>query len=182
MRETPEYRDFFALEFDASRYANSIIAAEAITLRLGQLAAGVATLDGALRHQVSAHHSDLVEQVGRIEALEGVLGTVTERVRGLQKQVASQAQRLRMPYERLVTRTAQLKRLQAACELLRCALRHTSLCRRLREQLRASIGAGNIGSNSNTGGGSEKGGGPQVSLLRWLTHLVSWRRFPCLVE
>uniref|UniRef100_A0AAR2JV81 Conserved oligomeric Golgi complex subunit 5 n=1 Tax=Pygocentrus nattereri TaxID=42514 RepID=A0AAR2JV81_PYGNA len=83
--------------------------------------------------QVVARHEDLLAQATGIESLEGVLEMMQTRIAALQNTV--DRTKIVDPYNKIVVRTAQLARLQVACDLLRRIIRILYLSKRLQGQL-----------------------------------------------
>eukprot|EP00729_Bicosta_minor_P009414 gene9414-4147_t len=136
LKENGAYGDFFADDFDASRLATSIIQGGTIASSLEKLSSGIARLETELHAQVVTRHDDLLLQATGIQKLEDVLKMVSVRVAALSKSFARIHSKVAIPYQAIVTRTNQLSRLQAACEILRRTLRYLYLAKRLQGQLR----------------------------------------------
>ncbi|EDV25887.1 uncharacterized protein TRIADDRAFT_24290, partial [Trichoplax adhaerens] len=133
------YEIFLNEEFDAKQYANIIIASQEINDSLQKLSAGINTLDRELHSQVVAHHDDLLSQATSIEALEGVLKMMQSRIESLQITVGRIQKKVVDPYKMISSRTAQLRNLQIACDILRCVIRVLYLSRRLDGQLQGGL-------------------------------------------
>uniref|UniRef100_A0A803WCP3 Conserved oligomeric Golgi complex subunit 5 n=1 Tax=Ficedula albicollis TaxID=59894 RepID=A0A803WCP3_FICAL len=84
---------------------------------------------------VVARHEDLLAQATGIESLEGVLQMMQTRIGALQSTVDRIRAKIVDPYNKIVSRTAQLAKLQAACDLLRRIIRILYLSKRLQGQL-----------------------------------------------
>uniref|UniRef100_A0A673KWV6 Conserved oligomeric Golgi complex subunit 5 n=1 Tax=Sinocyclocheilus rhinocerous TaxID=307959 RepID=A0A673KWV6_9TELE len=80
-------------------------------------------------------HEDLLAQATGIESLEGVLQMMQTRIAALQSAVDRIRTKIVDPYNKIVARTAQLARLQVACDLLRRIIRILYLSKRLQGQL-----------------------------------------------
>uniref|UniRef100_A0AAR2L942 Conserved oligomeric Golgi complex subunit 5 n=1 Tax=Pygocentrus nattereri TaxID=42514 RepID=A0AAR2L942_PYGNA len=127
------YAEFLDEEFDAKTYTAHVIHHAVIAEHLAKLAQGISQLDRELHCQVVARHEDLLAQATGIESLEGVLEMMQTRIAALQNTV--DRTKIVDPYNKIVVRTAQLARLQVACDLLRRIIRILYLSKRLQGQL-----------------------------------------------
>uniref|UniRef100_A0A672T9Y1 Conserved oligomeric Golgi complex subunit 5 n=1 Tax=Sinocyclocheilus grahami TaxID=75366 RepID=A0A672T9Y1_SINGR len=117
------YTDFLKEDFDVKTYTAQAIHHAVIAEQLAKLAEGISQLDKELHCQVVARHEDLLAQATGIESLEGVIFHYLIRTKIVD------------PYNKIVSRTAQLARLQVACDLLRRIIRILYLSKRLQGQL-----------------------------------------------
>ncbi|XP_054843806.1 conserved oligomeric Golgi complex subunit 5 [Eublepharis macularius] len=129
------YADFLREDFDVKAYTSQSIHQAVIAEQLAKLAQGISQLDKELHLQVVARHEDLLAQATGIESLEGVLQMMQTRISALQSTVDRIRAKIIDPYHKIVSRTAQLARLQAACDLLRRIIRILYLSKRLQGQL-----------------------------------------------
>ncbi|XP_075414657.1 conserved oligomeric Golgi complex subunit 5 [Tenrec ecaudatus] len=129
------YSDFLNEDFDVKTYTSQSIHQAVIAEQLAKLAQGISQLDKELHLQVVARHEDLLAQATGIESLEGVLQMMQTRIGALQGAVDRMKAKIVEPYNKIVTRTAQLARLQVACDLLRRIIRILYLSKRLHGQL-----------------------------------------------
>ncbi|KAM3832432.1 conserved oligomeric Golgi complex subunit 5 isoform 2-T2 [Vipera latastei] len=129
------YADFLREDFDVKAYTSQSIHQAVIAEQLAKLAQGISQLDKELHLQVVARHEDLLAQATGIEPLEGVLEMMQTRISALQSTVERIKAKITDPYNKIVSRTAQLARLQAACDLLRRIIRILYLSKRLQGQL-----------------------------------------------
>ncbi|XP_069317806.1 conserved oligomeric Golgi complex subunit 5 isoform X2 [Eulemur rufifrons] len=129
------YSDFLNEDFDVKTYTSQSIHQAVIAEQLAKLAQGISQLDKELHLQVVARHEDLLAQATGIESLEGVLQMMQTRIGALQGAVDRMKAKIVEPYNKIVARTAQLARLQVACDLLRRIIRILYLCKRLQGQL-----------------------------------------------
>ncbi|KAL4659417.1 conserved oligomeric Golgi complex subunit 5 [Arapaima gigas] len=129
------YTDFRAEDFDVKTYTAQAIHHAVIAEQLAKLAQGISQLDKELHVQVVARHEDLLAQATGIESLEGVLQMMQTRIAALQGAVDRIRAKIVDPYNKIVARTAQLARLQVACDLLRRIIRILYLSKRLQGQL-----------------------------------------------
>ncbi|KAK1790241.1 hypothetical protein P4O66_014161 [Electrophorus voltai] len=129
------YADFVNEEFDAKAYTAHAIHHAVIAEHLAKLAQGISQLDRELHCQVVATHEDLLAQATGIESLEGVLEMMQTRISALQSAVDRIRTKIIDPYNKILVRTAQLARLQVACDLLRRIIRILYLTKRLQGQL-----------------------------------------------
>ncbi|XP_060548669.1 conserved oligomeric Golgi complex subunit 5 [Pantherophis guttatus] len=129
------YVDFLREDFDVKAYTSQSIHQAVIAEQLAKLAQGISQLDKELHLQVVARHEDLLAQATGIESLEGVLEMMQTRISALQSTVDRIKGKIIDPYNKIVSRTAQLARLQAACDLLRRIIRILYLSKRLQGQL-----------------------------------------------
>uniref|UniRef100_A0A8B9F3C2 Component of oligomeric golgi complex 5 n=1 Tax=Amazona collaria TaxID=241587 RepID=A0A8B9F3C2_9PSIT len=129
------YADFFREDFDVKAYTSQSIHQAVIAEQLAKLAQGISQLDKELHLQVVARHEDLLAQATGIESLEGVLQMMQTRIGALQSTVDRIRVKIVDPYNKIVSRTAQLAKLQAACDLLRRIIRILYLSKRLQGQL-----------------------------------------------
>ncbi|NWH64373.1 COG5 protein, partial [Geococcyx californianus] len=132
------YADFFKEDFDVKAYTSQSIHQAVIAEQLAKLAQGISQLDKELHLQVVARHEDLLAQATGIESLEGkycVLQMMQTRIGALQSTVDRIKVKIVDPYNKIVSRTAQLAKLQAACDLLRRIIRILYLSKRLQGQL-----------------------------------------------
>uniref|UniRef100_A0A2I2ZAW7 Conserved oligomeric Golgi complex subunit 5 n=1 Tax=Gorilla gorilla gorilla TaxID=9595 RepID=A0A2I2ZAW7_GORGO len=129
------YSDFLNEDFDVKTYTSQSIHQAVIAEQLAKLAQGISQLDKELHLQVVARHEDLLAQATGIESLEGVLQMMQTRIGALQGAVDRVKAKIVEPYNKIVARTAQLARLQVACDLLRRIIRILNLSKRLQGQL-----------------------------------------------
>ncbi|XP_064431481.1 conserved oligomeric Golgi complex subunit 5 isoform X2 [Mirounga angustirostris] len=129
------YSDFLNEDFDVKTYTSQSIHQAVIAEQLAKLAQGISQLDKELHLQVVARHEDLLAQATGIESLEGVLQMMQTRIGALQGAVDRMKAKIVEPYNKIVARTAQLTRLQVACDLLRRIIRILYLTKRLQGQL-----------------------------------------------
>ncbi|XP_044534981.1 conserved oligomeric Golgi complex subunit 5 [Gracilinanus agilis] len=129
------YLDFLSEDFDVKTYTSQSIHQAVIAEQLAKLAQGISQLDKELHLQVVARHEDLLAQATGIESLEGVLQMMQTRIGALQGAVDRIKAKIVDPYNKIVARTAQLARLQVACDLLRRIIRILYLSKRLQGQL-----------------------------------------------
>ncbi|XP_067860966.1 conserved oligomeric Golgi complex subunit 5 isoform X2 [Heptranchias perlo] len=129
------YTEFLKEEFDVKTYTAQSIHQAVIVEQLAKLAQGISQLDKELHIQVVARHENLLAQATGIESLEGVLQMMQTRIAALQCTVDRIRGKIVDPYNKIVARTAQLARLQAACDLLRRIIRILYLSKRLQGQL-----------------------------------------------
>ncbi|KAG7455953.1 hypothetical protein MATL_G00246540 [Megalops atlanticus] len=129
------YADFCKEDFDVKTYTAQAIHHAVIAEQLAKLAQGISQLDKELHVQVVARHEDLLAQATGIESLEGVLQMMQTRIAALQGAVDRIRTKIVDPYNKILARTAQLARLQVACDLLRRIIRILYLSKRLQGQL-----------------------------------------------
>ncbi|XP_014663844.1 PREDICTED: conserved oligomeric Golgi complex subunit 5-like [Priapulus caudatus] len=129
------FNEFMKDDFDVRSHATRVIQSLAIAEQLGKLASGISLLDKELHSQVAAHHKDLLSQATGIESLEGVLEMMNTRIQSLQSSVERIRGKVVDPYKKIASRTVQLRRLQATCDLLRVIIRVLYLSRKLKSQL-----------------------------------------------
>eukprot|EP00118_Oscarella_pearsei_P006868 m.32054 g.32054 ORF g.32054 m.32054 type:complete len:832 (+) comp31589_c0_seq8:1605-4100(+) len=123
--------EFLDESFDPKHFASAAIQSRIVGESLEKLSAGIHKLDKELHAQVVSHHSDLLSQATGIETLEGVLQMMQARIDSLRKAIDRMKIRVVEPFEKITTRTAQLQRLQSACDLLRKVIRVIYLVKRL---------------------------------------------------
>ncbi|XP_074644447.1 conserved oligomeric Golgi complex subunit 5-like [Tubulanus polymorphus] len=133
------YKQFLEEDFDAKTYATKAIQGAAISAQLAKLAEGINLLDKELHSQVVAHHEDLLSQATGVETLEGVLQMMQTRIHSLLMAVERIKSKITEPYNKVTSRTAQLRRLQETCDLLRRIIRIVYLSRRLHSQLQGGV-------------------------------------------
>uniref|UniRef100_A0A8C9FPE3 Conserved oligomeric Golgi complex subunit 5 N-terminal domain-containing protein n=1 Tax=Pavo cristatus TaxID=9049 RepID=A0A8C9FPE3_PAVCR len=109
------YADFFREDFDVKAYTSQSIHQAVIAEQLAKLAQGISQLDKELHVQVVARHEDLLAQATGIESLEGVLQMMQTRIGALQSTVDRIRAKIVDPYNKIVSRTAQLAKLQVSC-------------------------------------------------------------------
>ncbi|XP_068132384.1 conserved oligomeric Golgi complex subunit 5 isoform X2 [Hyperolius riggenbachi] len=129
------YTDFVRDDFDVKIYTSQSIHQAVIAEQLAKLAQGISQLDKELHLQVVARHEDLLAQATGMESLEGVLQMMHTRIGALQSAIDRIRAKIVDPYNKIVSRTAQLARLQSACDLLRRIIRILYLSKRLQGQL-----------------------------------------------
>ncbi|XP_063783130.1 conserved oligomeric Golgi complex subunit 5 isoform X2 [Pseudophryne corroboree] len=129
------YTDFVRDDFDVKTYTSQSIHQAVIAEQLAKLAQGISQLDKELHLQVVARHEDLLAQATGMESLEGVLQMMQARIGALQSAIDRIRAKIVEPYNKIVSRTAQLARLQSACDLLRRIIRILYLSKRLQGQL-----------------------------------------------
>ncbi|XP_070557668.1 conserved oligomeric Golgi complex subunit 5-like [Ptychodera flava] len=135
LREDEVYNEFLKDDFDAQEHTNQVMQSMAISQQLSKLMEGITLLDQELHSQVVDRHEDLLSQATGIETLEGVLQMMQTRIQSLQAAVERIRSKIVEPYNKIVARTAQLRRLQEACDLLRRIIRILYLSKRLHGQL-----------------------------------------------
>jgi len=136
LKQDDIFKDFLNPVFDPEEYANKIIESQLIGQSLGKLADGISLINKEILTQVSDHHEDLLSQATGIETLEGVLHTIQSRIQSLGKAVDRVRSQVTDPYNRIASRTRQLRRLQTTCEYLRRIIRVLYLSKRLQLQLK----------------------------------------------
>ncbi|XP_072175838.1 conserved oligomeric Golgi complex subunit 5-like [Diadema setosum] len=129
------FNEFVSEDFDVRDHTNRVMQTMAISDQLAKLVEGISLLDKELHAQVAAHHEDLLSQATGIETLDGVLQMMQTRIQSLQAAVERIRTKIVDPYNKIVARTAQLRRLQEACDLLRRIIRILYLSKRLHGQL-----------------------------------------------
>uniref|UniRef100_A0A674ESF7 Conserved oligomeric Golgi complex subunit 5 n=1 Tax=Salmo trutta TaxID=8032 RepID=A0A674ESF7_SALTR len=129
------YADFLTEDFDVKTYTAQAIHHAVIAEQLAKLAQGISQLDKELHSQVVARHEELLAQATGIESLEG--NTPLAHICFCHHHGTSDLIRTKIvdPYNKIVARTAQLARLQVACDLLRRIIRILYLSKRLQGQL-----------------------------------------------
>ncbi|CAB1345792.1 unnamed protein product [Coregonus sp. 'balchen'] len=117
------YADFLTEDFDVKTYTAQAIHHAVIAEQLAKLAQGISQLDKELHSQVYMTPITWVLQMmqTRIAALQGAVDRIRTKIVD--------------PYNKIVARTAQLARLQVACDLLRRIIRILYLSKRLQGQL-----------------------------------------------
>lgn len=135
LTEDDTFLEFVSDDFDVRDHTNRVMQTMAISDQLAKLADGISLLDKELHSQVGAHHEDLLSQATGIETLDGVLQMMQTRIQSLQSAVERIQTKIVEPYNKIVARTAQLRRLQEACDLLRRIIRILYLSKRLHGQL-----------------------------------------------
>uniref|UniRef100_A0A670J1P9 Conserved oligomeric Golgi complex subunit 5 N-terminal domain-containing protein n=1 Tax=Podarcis muralis TaxID=64176 RepID=A0A670J1P9_PODMU len=110
------YADFLKEDFDVKAYTSQSIHQAVIAEQLAKLAQGISQLDKELHLQVVARHEDLLAQATGIESLEGVLQMMQTRISALQSTVDRIRAKIIDPYNKIVSRTAQLARLQVSLQ------------------------------------------------------------------
>ncbi|EHB01266.1 Conserved oligomeric Golgi complex subunit 5 [Heterocephalus glaber] len=128
-------RDFLNEDSDVKTYTSQSIHQAVIAEQLAKVAQGISQLDKELHLQVFARDEDLLAQATGIESLEGVLQMMQVRIGALQGAVDRMKAYIIEPYNKIVAPTAQLARLQVACDLLRRIIRILYLSKRLQGQL-----------------------------------------------
>uniref|UniRef100_A0A4W5L5L2 Conserved oligomeric Golgi complex subunit 5 n=1 Tax=Hucho hucho TaxID=62062 RepID=A0A4W5L5L2_9TELE len=130
------YADFLTEDFDVKTYTAQAIHHAVIAEQLAKLAQGISQLDKELHSQVVARHEELLAQATGIESLEDPQ-QIRPLITALNLFVFSRRIRTKIvdPYNKIVARTAQLARLQVACDLLRRIIRILYLSKRLQGQL-----------------------------------------------
>jgi len=137
--EDETYKCFLSTDYDAEKYANSIIASSTVSQTLQSLQGGVERLNCALEEHVSEHYEDLINQATGMDILEESLGIVKSRIDQLQRSMTTIKKRLSEPYNQMTMRTQQLGRLQKTCDVLRRVTRIQYLTKRLKQQLDGGI-------------------------------------------
>ncbi|XP_077981435.1 conserved oligomeric Golgi complex subunit 5-like [Glandiceps talaboti] len=135
LQEDEVFDEFLQNDFDVDEHTNQVMQSMAISQQLSKLVEGITLLDQELHSQVVARHEDLLSQATGIETLEGVLQMMQTRIQSLQGAVERIKGKVLEPYNKIVARTAQLRRLQEACDLLRRIIRILYLSKRLDVQL-----------------------------------------------
>ncbi|KAG8577241.1 hypothetical protein GDO81_010111 [Engystomops pustulosus] len=102
------YTDFLCDDFDVKTYTSQSIHQAVIAEQLAKLAQGISQLDKELHLQVVARHEDLLAQATGMESLEGVLQMMQTRIGALQSAIDRIRTKIVDPYNKIVSRTAQL--------------------------------------------------------------------------
>uniref|UniRef100_T2M2V9 Conserved oligomeric Golgi complex subunit 5 n=1 Tax=Hydra vulgaris TaxID=6087 RepID=T2M2V9_HYDVU len=131
------FGDFVNEEFDVQQYTCHVIENHKVNEALAQLNIGINVLNKELLSQVSNHYEDLLAQATGIETLEGGLQSIQSKILSLVKSVERIKSQVSEPYNRIASRTRQLRRLQTTCDYLRQILRIIQLNKRLQSQLAA---------------------------------------------
>uniref|UniRef100_A0A674AXY1 Conserved oligomeric Golgi complex subunit 5 n=1 Tax=Salmo trutta TaxID=8032 RepID=A0A674AXY1_SALTR len=126
------YADFLIEDFDVKTYTAQAIHHAVIAEQLAKLAQGISQLDKELHSQVVARHEELLAQATGIESLEGNTPFTLNLLFVFSRRIRT---KIVDPYNKIVARTAQLARLQVACDLLRRIIRILYLSKRLQGQL-----------------------------------------------
>uniref|UniRef100_A0A673J3T8 Conserved oligomeric Golgi complex subunit 5 n=1 Tax=Sinocyclocheilus rhinocerous TaxID=307959 RepID=A0A673J3T8_9TELE len=129
------YTDFLKEDFDVKTYTAQAIHHAVIAEQLAKLAEGISQLDKELHCQVVARHEDLLAQATGIESLEGNISLSASHFKITIISCIKIRTKIVDPYNKIVARTAQLARLQVACDLLRRIIRILYLSKRLQGQL-----------------------------------------------
>ena len=137
LKQNTIFSDFLNSQFDAQDYANTVIEGHVIGEALSKLNDGVDLLNNELLTQVSQNHEDLLSQATGIETLEGVLNSIQTRCQSLVKSVDRVKTQVTEPYNRIASRTRQLRRLQTTCDYLRRIIRILHLSKRLKTQMKS---------------------------------------------
>lgn len=132
-------KPFLDNDFDVQNYTTKVIQSAVISQRLAQLLDGISVLDKELQSQINSRRDDLLAQATGIESLEGVLNMMQTRILSLQSAVDRIRGKISEPYDKIMTRTTQLSRLQAACDLLRRIIRILYLSKRLHSQVQNGV-------------------------------------------
>lgn len=132
-------KPFVENDFDVQSYTTKVIQSAVISQRLAQLLDGISVLDKELQSQINCRRDDLLAQATGIESLEGVLNMMQTRILSLQSAVDRIRGKISEPYNKIMTRTTQLSRLQAACDLLRRIIRILYLSKRLHSQVQNGV-------------------------------------------
>ncbi|XP_048741093.2 conserved oligomeric Golgi complex subunit 5-like isoform X2 [Ostrea edulis] len=130
-----EFRKFLDESFDVKAHANQAIQGKAISEQLSKLAEGISLLDKEIHSQIVAHHEDLLSQATGVETLEGVLQMMQSRIQSLLAGMDRIRSKVSEPFNKISSRTTQLRNLQDTCDLLRRIIRIMYLSKRLNSQL-----------------------------------------------
>ncbi|XP_062611400.1 conserved oligomeric Golgi complex subunit 5-like isoform X4 [Saccostrea cucullata] len=130
-----EFRKFLDETFDVKAHANQAIQGKAISEQLSKLAEGISLLDREIHSQIVAHHEDLLSQATGVETLEGVLQMMQSRIQSLLAAMDRIHSKVSEPFNKISSRTTQLRNLQDTCDLLRRIIRIMYLGKRLNSQL-----------------------------------------------
>jgi hypothetical protein len=126
-------------DFDPKAFATRTIQCQTVGEMLVKLVNGIAELDNELYTQVVTHYEDLLSQATGIEALESVLKMMHSRIDSLTTAVDRISSKIIDPYQKIISRTAQLTRLQSACDLLRKIIRMLYLIKRVKTQMQGGL-------------------------------------------
>ncbi|XP_041349093.1 conserved oligomeric Golgi complex subunit 5-like [Gigantopelta aegis] len=129
------FRQFLESSFDVKAYSNRAIQGLAISEQLGKLAEGISLLDKEIHSQIVEHHEDLLSQATSVETLEGVLQMMQTRIQSLLAAMDRIRTKVTDVYNKIQSRTIQLRHLQTTCDLLRRTIRVMYLNKRLHSQL-----------------------------------------------
>ncbi|KAJ3030527.1 Conserved oligomeric Golgi complex subunit, partial [Rhizophlyctis rosea] len=137
------YKDFLEEAFEPSEYANVILQAPVgsafhgmdVQTALAKLSFGIDHLNKQVQEQVTTHYEELLHQVTGLSHLEGVLGTVRQKIEALNASFDRVRSKIRDPYSEIQAKTTELERIQAASEVLRRVIRFLYLVKRLETQL-----------------------------------------------
>lgn len=134
-RHDEHLKQFVEQDFDSASYTSSVIKAANIGEALSRLNLALNQLDKELNSQVVAHHEELLSQVNNVKDLETMLQVITSGVDSLQLSVNRMIVDIGEPASVIYSRTLQLSRIQAACELLRKVIRFLYFSRKLKSHL-----------------------------------------------
>ncbi|XP_052679211.1 conserved oligomeric Golgi complex subunit 5-like isoform X3 [Crassostrea angulata] len=135
LADDEEFRKFLDETFDVKAHANQAIQGKAISDQLSKLAEGISLLDREIHSQIVAHHEDLLSQATGVETLEGVLQMMQSRIQSLLAAMDRIRSKVSEPFNKISSRTTQLRNLQDTCDLLRRIIRIMYLGKRLNSQL-----------------------------------------------
>ncbi|KAI9456296.1 Golgi transport complex subunit 5-domain-containing protein [Russula earlei] len=141
-----DYTIFESPEFDASEYANAVLAAlepakEDISVAITKLNYGIDDVSKQIKNVVTVHHEDLLEQAAGVGEVSGSLQAVREGLDALDGSLEKLRQKVRNPYQTMQASVKRLQRLQQASDVLRRTSRFTILVKRLQAQM-AEVGDG----------------------------------------
>ncbi|KAI9491511.1 Golgi transport complex subunit 5-domain-containing protein [Zychaea mexicana] len=137
-----DYETFLSDNFDANKYADSIIhdGGDAATA-LSKLAFSITSIDKQIQNEIASNYDTLLGQVRGIRELEIVLSTVQSNIIELKTSLNRLAGKIRDPYQQLNNYTIQLEHLHQTADLLRRLHRFVVLVRRLENQLGRDMAA-----------------------------------------
>lgn len=142
-----KFKPFQSDSFDAAEFASRSLQSESHTTaqaQTEQLQAGVTALDAALRQLVLQHQGELIAQTARLTEAESAVQRIGLSVRSLQMVAARVKAEVAEPYQVVATQTRQLMNLQATVDLLRHVTHRLKLVQKLRQQMAAADGAGEV--------------------------------------
>ncbi|EIN11737.1 hypothetical protein PUNSTDRAFT_119002 [Punctularia strigosozonata HHB-11173 SS5] len=168
------YSIFTSPDFDASDYANAVLAGEPYTLPsadrsepktprrttfqppkedlsvvISKLDHGIDDVSKQLKSVVTAHHEELLTQAAGMSQLQGSMKTVRGGLDDLDLSLDKLRTKITNPYQTLQRSVARLSKLQEASEILRRTSRFVILARRLQAQM-AEMNNSGTGTNGDT--------------------------------
>ncbi|KAJ2741342.1 hypothetical protein GGI20_005251 [Coemansia sp. BCRC 34301] len=136
---TQKYSEFLRTDFDPVHYAQRIGggngSSDGIMQLMGTLSSGADRLSSLLKHTIISSHSELLQQVVSVRAVDASLEQIEDQVRQIKGLMHGVRTKVREPYEQTQRLTTQASNLRAAVTCVRSVAKFVQLTKRLATQI-----------------------------------------------